>query len=66
MSSQPASWVGRIRVVDDGGDYQLLIMVLIAGGTGLGLLFAVLAGARRLTVSRHRLRLDRLVRVEDG
>ncbi len=40
--------------------YQILIMFLIAGGTGLGLLAAVMLGARRLTDSRHRLRLDRL------
>lgn len=40
--------------------YQLLIMFLIAGGTTLGVLGAVLAGGRRLTDNRHRLRLDRL------
>ena len=40
--------------------YQLLIMFLIAGGTTLGVLGAVLAGGRRLTDKRHRLRLDRL------
>ena len=40
--------------------YQLLIMFLIAGGTGFGVLGAVLVGAWRLTDSRHRLRLDRL------
>ena len=40
--------------------YQLLIMFLIAGATGLGLFMAVLAGAWRLTDSRHRLRPDRL------
>ncbi|MDH5749027.1 MAG: ABC transporter permease, partial [Rhodospirillales bacterium] len=40
--------------------YQLLIMFLIAGGTALGGLIAVLAGAWRLTDGRHRLRLDRL------
>ena len=40
--------------------YQLLIMFLIAGGTTLGVLGAVLAGGRRLTDRRHRLRLDRL------
>lgn len=41
--------------------YQLLIMFLIIGATGLGLLFAVLGGAWRLTDHRHRLRPDRLV-----
>ncbi len=40
--------------------YQILIMFLIAGGTGLGALVAVLGGVRRLTDRRHRLRLDRL------
>ncbi len=40
--------------------YQILIMFLIAGGTGFGALVAVLAAAARLTDSRHRLRLDRL------
>lgn len=40
--------------------YQLLIMFLIAGATGLGILSAVLGGAWRLTDSRHRLRSDRL------
>lgn len=40
--------------------YQLLIMFLIAGGTGLGAFAAVMGGAYRLTDERHRLRLDRL------
>ncbi|MDR3435607.1 ABC transporter permease [Telmatospirillum sp.] len=40
--------------------YQILIMFLISGGTGLGAVAAVLGSARRLTDSRHRLRLDRL------
>ncbi len=40
--------------------YQLLIMFLIAGGTGLGATAAVLAATFRLTDARHRLRLDRL------
>jgi putative ABC transport system permease protein len=41
--------------------YQILIMFLIAGGTGLGATSAVMAGGRRLTDGRHRLRLDRLM-----
>jgi UDP-glucose/iron transport system permease protein len=41
--------------------YQLLVMFLIAGGTGLGTLAAVLGGAHLLTDHRHRLRLDRIV-----
>lgn len=40
--------------------YQLLIMFLIAGGTALGVVGAVLAGSYRLSDARHRLRLDRL------
>jgi len=41
--------------------YQLLIMFLIGGATGLGVLMAVLGGAWRLSDDRHRLRLDRLM-----
>ncbi len=40
--------------------YQILIMFLIAGGTGLGTMFAVWMGSRRLFDHRQRLRLDRL------
>jgi putative ABC transport system permease protein len=40
--------------------YQLLIMFLIGGATGLGVLGAVMLSAWRLTDERHRLRLDRL------
>jgi putative ABC transport system permease protein len=40
--------------------YQILIMFLIAGGTGLGTLAAVWIGSRRLFDERQRLRLDRL------
>lgn len=40
--------------------YQLLVMFLIAGGTGLGAFAAVVGGIHRLTDERHRLRLDRL------
>ena len=40
--------------------YQILIMFLIAGGTGLGALTAVVGGVYRITDDRHRLRLDRL------
>jgi putative ABC transport system permease protein len=44
----------------DAVKYQLLIMFLIAGGTGLGTLAAVIGGGYRLTDHRHRLRLDRI------
>jgi putative ABC transport system permease protein len=40
--------------------YQILIMFLIAGGTGFGTLLAVWFAARRLFDERERLRLDRL------
>ena len=40
--------------------YQILIMFLIATGTGFGTMAAVLAGSRRLFDERQRLRLDRL------
>jgi putative ABC transport system permease protein len=45
--------------------YQLLIMFLIAGGTSLGAIMAVLSGLYRITDHRHRLRLDRLIEGED-
>jgi putative ABC transport system permease protein len=44
--------------------YQILVMFLIAGGTGLGAVTAVLGGGFRLTDGRHRLRLDRLTAVK--
>jgi putative ABC transport system permease protein len=40
--------------------YQILIMFLIAGGTGIGAVAAVMGGAYRLSDNRDRLRLDRL------
>ena len=40
--------------------YQILIMFLIAAGTGSGTLIAVYFGTRRLFDERERLRLDRL------
>jgi len=40
--------------------YQILIMFLIAGGTGLGTVTAIWLGCRRLFDGRQRLRLDRL------
>lgn len=45
---------------DQAVKYQILIIFLIAGTIGFGAIGAVLTGARRLTDSRHRLRLDRL------
>lgn len=46
--------------------YQVLIMFLIAGGTGLGAGAAIVAGIFRLTDERHRLRIDRLRESKDG
>ncbi len=40
--------------------YQILVMFLIAGGTGFGTVVAVTIAARRLFDVRQRLRLDRL------
>jgi putative ABC transport system permease protein len=48
----------------DAVKYQILIMFLIAGGTGIGAMTAVIACGYRLTDSRHRLRLDRLASVK--
>lgn len=44
----------------DAVKYQILVMFLIAGGTGFGTVVAVSLGARRLFDERQRLRLDRL------
>jgi len=41
-------------------EYQILVMFLIAAGTGFGVLASVWLTARRLFDERHRLRLDRL------
>lgn len=41
-------------------NYQILLMFLIAAGTGFGTIVAVKLTARRLFDERHRLRLDRL------
>lgn len=65
----PGMMTGQILAGVDPVDavkYQLLIMFLIAGGTGLGLTAAVLGGARLLSDDRHRLRLDRLTSPHDG
>ncbi len=40
--------------------YQILIIFLIAAGTGLGTITAIVIGCRRLFDDRERLRLDRL------
>ena len=40
--------------------YQILLMFLLAGGSGLAAVAVVFLAARRLTDERQRLRLDRL------
>lgn len=40
--------------------YQILIMFLIVGATGIGVLITVIGGVSYLTDARHRLRVDRL------
>jgi len=56
MTGQILSGVPPVEAVK----YQILVMFLIAGGTGVGAVAAVLGGVYRLTDARHRLRLDRL------
>lgn len=59
----PGMMTGQIlagTAPSDAVRYQLLVMFLIAGSTGLGAVAAILLGAARLTDARHRLRLDRL------
>jgi len=40
--------------------YQIMIWLLIAAGSGFGMMAAIGAASRRLFDHRHRLRLDRL------
>ena len=56
MTGQILAGVDPVEAVK----YQILIMFLIAGGTGIGVYLAVYVGSRRLSDARHRLRLDRL------
>ncbi|MEM9633274.1 MAG: ABC transporter permease [Pseudomonadota bacterium] len=56
MSGQILSGVDPQQAVK----YQLLIMFLIGGSTGLGVIGATFCSLWRLTDTRHRLRLDRL------
>ena len=56
MTGQILSGVAPIEAVK----YQILVMFLIAAGTGFGTQLAVSVGSRRLFDERERLRLDRL------
>ncbi len=61
--SLPGMMTGQILAGSppmEAAKYQLLIMFLIAAGTGLGSVAAVWIGSRRLFDNRERLRLDRL------
>ena len=61
--SLPGMMTGQILAGVDPTEavkYQILIMFLIAGSTGMGTLAAVLLSVRRLSDPRHRLRLDRI------
>ena len=60
MTGQILSGVDPIEAIK----YQILIMFLIAGGTCIGVVLAVHAGAARLSDSRHRLRLDHLREID--
>ena len=56
MTGQILGGVAPVEAVK----YQILILFLIAGGTGLGAVSAVMLGGWRLFDGRQRLRLDRL------
>jgi len=61
--SLPGMMTGQILAGVEPGEavkFQILIMFLIGGATGIGVTLAVLSAAYRLTDQRHRLRLDRL------
>ncbi|MGV6826507.1 MAG: ABC transporter permease [bacterium] len=61
--SLPGMMTGQILAGSppmEAAKYQLMILFLIAAGTGLGTAAAVWLGARRLFDERERLRLDRL------
>ena len=63
LVSLPGMMTGQIlagNLPADAAKYQILIMFLIAGGTGFGTLAAVWMSAHRLFDDRHRLRMDRL------
>lgn len=63
LVSLPGMMTGQILAGSppmEAAKYQLMIIFLIAAGTGLGSSVAVVLGARRLFDDRDRLRLDRL------
>jgi len=67
--SLPGMMTGQILAGSppmEAAKYQLLIMFLIAAGTGLGSVAAVWIGSKRLFDERQRLRLDRLAAGRQG
>ncbi|MES9856205.1 MAG: iron export ABC transporter permease subunit FetB [Sedimenticola sp.] len=61
--SLPGMMTGQILAGSpplEAAKYQIMILLLIAAGTGLGAIVAVSIGSRRLFDERQRLRLDRL------
>lgn len=67
--SLPGMMTGQIlagNLPTDAVNYQIMIMFMIAGGTGFGTLAAVWLTAWRLFDDRHRLRLDRLAPASAG
>jgi len=63
--SLPGMMTGQILAGSpplEAAKYQIMILLLIAVGTGLGTIVAVTIGSRRLFDERQRLRLDRLTR----
>jgi putative ABC transport system permease protein len=60
----PGMMTGQILAGADPAEaakYQIMIMFVLTGASGLGALAAALGGVLLLTDARHRLRLDRLV-----
>ncbi|TVO77075.1 ABC transporter permease [Sedimenticola selenatireducens] len=63
--SLPGMMTGQILAGSppmEAAKYQIMILLLIAVGTGLGAIVAVWIGSRRLFDERQRLRLDRLTK----
>jgi putative ABC transport system permease protein len=63
LVSLPGMMTGQILAGNPPAEavrYQVLIMFMIAAGTGFGVIAATAIGARRLFDERQRLRLDRL------
>ncbi|HRY15172.1 MAG TPA: ABC transporter permease, partial [Candidatus Competibacteraceae bacterium] len=69
LVSLPGMMTGQILAGSpplEAAKYQLLIMFLVSGATGLGAVAAVWMGSRHLFDERQRLRLDRLMAAVRG